>query len=49
LHHAEVVVVGTNAVTRDELAKLINDRQQVIDLANLVQPALRESAMAAQA
>jgi len=49
LHHADVVVVGTNAVTRDELAKLINDRQQVIDLANLVQPALRETAMAAQA
>jgi GDP-mannose 6-dehydrogenase len=47
--HADVVVIGTNCVERDELAKLMRDHQQLIDLPNLAQPALKEAAVAARA
>jgi GDP-mannose 6-dehydrogenase len=48
LNHAEVVVIGTNSVKREELRKRLHDRQHIIDLENLVQPALKEAGVVAQ-
>jgi GDP-mannose 6-dehydrogenase len=43
LHHADVVVLGTNSIAREELTTHLHDHQHIIDLANLVQPALKEA------
>jgi hypothetical protein len=43
-----VVVLGTNCISSDELAKHLCDRHHLIDLPNLTQPAARESAMTAR-
>jgi len=47
LGHADVVVLGTNAISGEELRKRLHDDQYLIDVSNLVRPAPREaSAMA---
>ena len=49
LAHADVVVLGTNAVSREEITKRIYDDQYLIDLGDLVRPALKQTpAMAGQ-
>jgi len=50
LGHADVVVLGTNSVGEDELRKRLHDDQYLIDLTNLVRPAVKAAAViAAQA
>jgi len=44
LGHADVVVLGTNSVSVEELMKRLHDDQHLIDLNNLVSPVAREAA-----
>ena len=49
LTHADVVVLGSTSITREELIKRLRDEQPLIDVTNLT-PVLREvAAIAAQA
>ena len=43
LGHADVVVLGTNSVSVEELMKRLHDDQHLIDLNNLVSPVAREA------
>jgi GDP-mannose 6-dehydrogenase len=49
LDHAEVIVMGTNAAVRAEVARKLERHQQIVDVTNLVQPVVTESALATQA
>jgi GDP-mannose 6-dehydrogenase len=44
LGHADVVVLGTNAIPKEELRKRLHSDQYLIDVSNLVRPAPREAA-----
>jgi len=44
LGHADVVVLGTNAIPTEELRKRLHNDQYLIDVSNLVRPAAREAA-----
>jgi len=44
LAHADVVVLGTNSVSRDELTKRLHDDQCLIDLTSLTRPIQKEEA-----
>jgi GDP-mannose 6-dehydrogenase len=49
LAHGDVVVLGTNALSREELEKRLYEDQSLIDLAHLTRPVLNQTAaMAAQ-
>lgn len=47
LAHGDVIVLGTNAVSRDEIVKRLHDEQYLIDVVNLVRPVLKEEAAVA--
>jgi GDP-mannose 6-dehydrogenase len=47
LAHADVVVLGTNAISRDELEKRLYEDQCLVDLAHLTRPALGQTAVMA--